>query len=83
MKSCDQMVMNKMGGAVIITFKIAHAGSTSVYSTGHRQRQNETRLLPLQTRLLLKKASQEGMVFALEESALFCILKTFPFVISC
>ena len=26
-------------------------------------------------------ASQEGMVFALEESALFCILKAFPFVI--
>ena len=31
------------------------------YSTGHRQRQNETRLLPFQTRLLLKCKRGRGL----------------------
>ena len=31
------------------------------YSTGHRQRQNETRLLPHQTRLLLKCKRGRGL----------------------
>ena len=32
-----------------------------MYSTGHRQRQNETRLLPHQTRLLLKCKRGRGL----------------------
>ena len=34
---------------------------SSIYSTGHRQRQNETRLLPFQPRLLLKCKRGRGL----------------------
>ena len=57
-------------------------------STSHRQCQNEMRLLPLQTRLLLmcKRGFSHltrclGFKKKVTVSALFCILKAFPLMI--
>ena len=60
------------------------------YSTGHRQCQNETCLLPLQTHYFSR--ANKGVVFShltrclgnkkkVAVSALFCILKAFPLMI--